>query len=224
VVYRRHVTDLVIGADGLGRCGWGVSTPDYLTYHDREWGRPVRGDDALFERLTLEAFQSGLSWLTILRKREAFRAAFDGFRIERVARYGEADVARLLADPGIVRNRAKIEAAIVNARAALDLPDGLDALLWSFAPDPRPARPRSFAEVPTHTPESTAMAKALKKRGFRFVGPTTAYALMQATGMVDDHLAGCHVRTWWDGGMSERIEKFRGVGPTSAVAGSGAPA
>jgi DNA-3-methyladenine glycosylase I len=188
------VTDLVTGADGLVRCGWGASTPDYAAYHDEEWGRPLHGDDALYERLTLEAFQSGLSWLTILRKRPAFRAAFDNFRLEAVARYDESDVARLLADTGIVRNRAKIEAAIVNARAALDLPEGLATLLWSFAPSTRRARPRSSAEVPAVTPESTAMAKALKKRGFRFVGPTTAYALMQATGMVDDHLDGCHVK------------------------------
>ncbi|GAB3384692.1 DNA-3-methyladenine glycosylase I [Micromonospora halotolerans] len=187
------MTDLVTGADGLPRCAWGASTPDYAVYHDEEWGRPLRGDDALYERLTLEAFQSGLSWLTILRKRPAFRLAFDEFRIEKVAGYGEADVARLLADAGIVRNRAKVEAAIANARAALALPDGLSALLWSYAPPPRAARPRSFAEVPALTPESTAMAKALKKSGFRFVGPTTAYALMQATGMVDDHLANCHV-------------------------------
>ncbi|MEU1685466.1 DNA-3-methyladenine glycosylase I [Micromonospora sp. NPDC005707] len=186
------MTDLVTGADGLPRCAWGASTPDYAVYHDEEWGRPLRGDDALYERLTLEAFQSGLSWLTILRKRPAFRLAFDEFRIDKVAGYGEADVARLLADAGIVRNRAKVEAAIANARAALALPDGLSALLWSYAPPPRAARPRSFAEVPALTPESTAMAKALKKSGFRFVGPTTAYALMQATGMVDDHLAGCH--------------------------------
>lgn len=185
--------DLLLGADGLARCRWGGSTPVYLAYHDREWGQPVRDDDALFERLTLEAFQSGLSWLTILRKREAFRAAFDGFHIESVAKYGEADTARLLADAGIVRNRAKIEAALINARAAADLPDGLNTLLWSFAPPRRDRRPRSFAEVPATTPESTAMAKDLKRRGFRFVGPTTAYALMQATGMVDDHLAGCHV-------------------------------
>ncbi|MEU4715232.1 DNA-3-methyladenine glycosylase I [Micromonospora purpureochromogenes] len=187
------MTDLVTGPDGLTRCAWGSSTPDYAVYHDAEWGRPLRGDDALYERLTLEAFQSGLSWLTILRKRPAFRLAFDEFRIERVAGYGEADVTRLLADAGIVRNRAKIEAAIANARAALELPDGLSALLWSYAPPPRAARPESFAQVPALTPESTAMAKALKKSGFRFVGPTTAYALMQATGMVDDHLAGCHV-------------------------------
>ncbi|MEU5913253.1 DNA-3-methyladenine glycosylase I [Micromonospora sp. NPDC047527] len=187
------MTDLVIGADGLVRCAWGSSTPDYATYHDTEWGRPVRGDDALYERMTLEAFQSGLSWLTILRKRPAFRLAFDEFRIPTVASYDDGDVARLLADAGIVRNRAKIEAAIANARAALELPDGLSALLWSFAPAPRSTRPASFAEVAAITPESTAMAKALKKRGFRFVGPTTAYALMQATGMVDDHIVGCHV-------------------------------
>ncbi|SCG44228.1 DNA-3-methyladenine glycosylase I [Micromonospora inositola] len=187
------MTDLVTGPEGLPRCAWGASTPDYAVYHDREWGRALRGDDALYERLTLEAFQSGLSWLTILRKRPAFRIAFDEFRIDKVAGYGEADIARLLADTGIVRNRAKVEAAIANARAALDLPDGLSALLWSYAPAPRATRPRSFAEVPALTPESTSLAKALKKRGFRFVGPTTAYALMQATGMVDDHLIGCHV-------------------------------
>ncbi|MEJ3743238.1 DNA-3-methyladenine glycosylase I [Actinomycetes bacterium KLBMP 9797] len=186
--------DLVVGVDGLARCRWGGSTPDYAVYHDEEWGRPVRDDDALYERLTLEAFQSGLSWLTILRKREAFRVGFDQFHIETVAKYGEADIARLLADAGIVRNRAKIEAAIANARAALDLPDGLAALLWAYAPPPRRRRPRAFADVPAITPESTAMAKDLRKRGFRFVGPTTAYALMQATGMVDDHLAGCHVQ------------------------------
>jgi DNA-3-methyladenine glycosylase I len=187
------VSDLVVGADGRTRCGWGGSTPEYITYHDQEWGRVLRGDDALYERLTLEAFQSGLSWLTILRKREAFRAAFDGFQIEKVAGYGEQDLARLLADPGIVRNRAKIEAAMANARTAADLPEGLSALLWRYAPTGRRGRPRSLAEVPAVTAESTAMAKDLKRRGFRFVGPTTAYALMQATGMVDDHLAGCHV-------------------------------
>ncbi|GAA4695957.1 DNA-3-methyladenine glycosylase I [Phytohabitans rumicis] len=187
------MSDLVIGADGLPRCAWGGRTPEYIAYHDEEWGKPVRDDDALYEKVSLEAFQSGLSWLTILRKREAFRAGFDRFHIETVAKYGEADIDRLLNDAGIVRNRAKIEAVVSNARAALDLPDGLAALLWSYAPPPRKKRPKSFAEVPALTPESTAMAKDLKKRGFRFVGPTTAYALMQATGMVDDHLAGCHV-------------------------------
>jgi DNA-3-methyladenine glycosylase I len=185
--------DLVVGEDGLARCGWGASTPEYVAYHDSEWGRPVRTDQGLFEKLSLEAFQSGLSWLTILRKREGFRAAFAGFDIEKVAAFGPDDVARLLADPGIVRNRSKIEATIHNARVAADLPAGLADLMWSFAPPPRPARAASFAEVPATTPESVAMAKELKRRGFRFVGPTTAYALMQATGMVDDHLAGCHV-------------------------------
>jgi DNA-3-methyladenine glycosylase I len=190
---------LVIGEDGLARCPWGLSTPDYVAYHDTEWGRPLHGDDALFERVCLEAFQSGLSWLTILRRREGFRSAFAGFRIERVAAFTDADRARLLADPGIIRNRAKIDAAIANAAAALDLADsydgGLDALIWSYAPDPatRPA-PRTGADVPAVTPESTALAKDLKKRGFRFVGPTTAYALMQACGLVNDHLAGCHAR------------------------------
>ena len=183
---------LVAGPDGRLRCAWGVSTPDYVSYHDTEWGQPVRTDDGLYERMTLEAFQSGLSWLTILRKRPAFRTAFGNFKIKKVAGFGDADVARLMADVGIVRNRAKIDAAIANARAALELPDGLAALLWSFAPEPRP-RPKTFADVPPSTPESTAMAKALRKLGFRFVGPTTAYALMQATGMVDDHLADCFV-------------------------------
>jgi DNA-3-methyladenine glycosylase I len=186
---------VVVGADGLARCPWVRSAPqEYVAYHDQEWGRPLRGDDALFERVCLEAFQSGLSWLTILRKRPAFRAAFDGFVIERVARYGDAETARLLADAGIVRNRAKIAAAVRNARAALELPDGLSALVWSFAPrGPRPA-PRSSSAVPAVTAESTALAKELKRQGFVFVGPTTAYALMQACGLVDDHLAECHAR------------------------------
>ena len=159
-----------------------------------QWGRPVRGDRLLYERLTLEAFQSGLAWITILRKREAFRRAFAGFDPAVVASYDERDVERLLEDTGIVRNRAKIEAAIANARAAAEVPEGISALLWSFAPAPREARPAGFAEVPAVTEESKALAKALKKRGFRFVGPTTAYALMQATGMVDDHLASCFVQ------------------------------
>jgi DNA-3-methyladenine glycosylase I len=184
---------LVVGPDGRARCSWGGSTPDYVPYHDNEWGRVLRGDDALFERMCLEAFQSGLSWITILRKRESFRAAFAGFKIDKVAAFSEADATRLMADPGIVRNRMKVDAAMNNARVAADLEGGLSALLWSFAPDPRPGRPRGGAEVPAITPESKAMAKELKKRGFKFVGPTTAYALMQATGMVDDHLAGCWV-------------------------------
>jgi DNA-3-methyladenine glycosylase I len=186
------VTGLLSGADGLARCAWAGSAPEYLAYHDTEWGRPIRDDDGMYERLTLEAFQSGLSWITILRKREAFRRAFAGFRASAVAEFGPADVERLLADAGIVRNRAKIDAAIRNARVALDLDGGLSDLLWSYAPAPR-SRPASPAEVPATTPESVAMAKDLKRRGFAFVGPTTAYALMQASGMVDDHLAGCHV-------------------------------
>ena len=188
--------DLIVGEDGLARCAWGASTPDYVRYHDEEWGRPVHGADALFERLCLEAFQSGLSWLTILRKRERFRAAFAGFHIPAVAAFGDDDVARLMADASIVRNRAKIDAAIANARVVAAMQrdgDSLAELLWSFAPGGRPA-PRTTADVPAVTPESTAMAKELKRRGFRFVGPTTLYALMQATGVVDDHLAGCPVR------------------------------
>jgi DNA-3-methyladenine glycosylase I len=190
------VTAAVPGDDGRLRCPWGLSTPEYVAYHDQEWGRPVRDDVGLFERLTLEAFQSGLSWLTILRKREAFRAAFSGFDPAAVAAYGAADRERLLADAGIVRNRAKVDAAIGNARALLDLDTPFAELLWSFAPPPgsRPP-PATLADVPARTPESTAMAKALKRRGFVFVGPTTAYALMQATGMVDDHLADCWVNT-----------------------------
>ena len=189
--------DLVVGEDGRARCRWGASTPDYARYHDEEWGRPVRGDDALYEKLCLEAFQSGLSWITILRKREAFRAAFAGFEIAAVARFGERDVERLMSDAGIVRNRAKIEAAIANARATVQLHDAgetLDALLWSYAPEvPAPA-PRTLRDMPATTAESKALARELKRRGFRFVGPTTAYALMQATGIVNDHLLGCHVR------------------------------
>jgi len=184
----------IIGADGLARCPWAGETPDYIAYHDEEWGRPLNGDDALFERLCLEAFQSGLSWLTILRKRPAFRAAFADFSIEKVAAFDEQDVQRLLADTGIVRNRLKINAAIANARTAAALGGGLSELIWSFAPaEPRPA-PRHGGDIPAITPESTAMAKALKRAGFVFVGPTTCYALMQACGLVDDHLADCHAR------------------------------
>ena len=183
--------------DGLVRCDWAVGRPGgadfelYRDYHDKEWGQPLHGRVPLFERMSLEAFQSGLSWLIILRKRENFRRAFAAFDIEKVARYTDADVARLMADQGIVRNRAKIEATIANARAAADV-DDLSELLWSFAPTPR-SRPATIADIPATTPESTAMARELKRRGFRFVGPTTAYALMQATGMVDDHLRTCWV-------------------------------
>jgi DNA-3-methyladenine glycosylase I len=179
---------------GVRRCPWASIAPDYVAYHDEEWGRPVHDDRGLFERLTLEAFQSGLSWLTILRKRPAFRRAFADFDIATVASFDADDEARLLADPGIVRNRAKVRAAIHNARAAAELDDGLATFLWSFAPDRARPVPRTPADIPSHTPESEAMAKALKRRGFRFVGPTTCYALMQATGMVNDHLADCVVR------------------------------
>ena len=183
------------GPDGLARCPWADSTDDYREYHDAEWGRPIHGDVALFERITLEAFQSGLSWLTILRKRESFRAAFAGFDPAMVASYEEPDVMRLMADASIVRNRRKIEATIQNARALLDLQasgGSLDDLVWSFAPAAR-ARPAAMADVPAATPESLALSKGLKEQGFVFVGSTTMYAAMQACGLVDDHLAGCHV-------------------------------
>jgi DNA-3-methyladenine glycosylase I len=185
---------LVTGEDGRARCSWGASTPDYERYHDEEWGRPVHDDRGLYERMVLEGFQSGLSWLTILRKRQNFRAAFSNFEIEAVARYGERDVNRLLGDIGIVRHRGKIEAAIANARAASALDTPLAELVWSFAPSRRRRAPRTLDDLPPFTEESTALAKELKKRGFRFVGPTTAYALMQACGLVNDHLAGCWVR------------------------------
>jgi DNA-3-methyladenine glycosylase I len=177
--------------DGRRRCDWATSAPEYLGYHDDEWGWPLHGDGALFERLSLEAFQSGLSWLIILRKRPAFRAAFAGFDVPAVAAFDDADVARLLADPGIVRNRAKIEATISNARHVVEaVPEGLDALLWSYVPA-RHRRPRRLADVASTSPESIAMARELRKRGLKFVGPTTAYALMQAAGIVDDHIATC---------------------------------
>ncbi len=186
------------GPDGKLRCSWGLSAPEYISYHDTEWGRPVHGENELYERLTLEAFQSGLSWLTILRKRENFRRAFDRFDIEKVAAYGAKDTKRLMENAGIVRNRKKIEAAITNATAARELHAGgesLDGLLWSFAPDPdsRPV-PKQLSDLEPTTPESKALAKELKRRGFVFVGPTTAYATMEAIGMVNDHLAGCAFR------------------------------
>jgi DNA-3-methyladenine glycosylase I len=181
------------GPDGQLRCPWALAVPEYLAYHDDEWGCPVHDDQGIFERLCLEAFQSGLSWLTILRKRDNFRAAFRGFGIEAVAAFGPGDVARLLADRGIVRNRAKIEAAITNARAALELPDGLAAAVWEYA-DPDAPVPLSPADVPATTPGSKALSAELKRRGFRFVGPTTAYATFQACGLVDDHLRDCFRR------------------------------
>jgi DNA-3-methyladenine glycosylase I len=185
------VHDVTIGADGLARCPWAGSDPLYLRYHDEEWGKALRGEDALFERICLEAFQSGLAWITILRKRESFRAAFAGFKIAKVAEFGDEDKARLLLDEGIVRNRAKINAAVTNAKAAQALEGGLTDLIWSHAPA-KQSRPRTNAEIPATTPESVALAKALKKAGFAFVGPTTSYALMQACGLVNDHLVACH--------------------------------
>lgn len=178
------------------RCPWATSAPEYVAYHDEEWGVPLHGEAALFERLALEGFQSGLSWITILRKRPAFRKGFAKFSPRKVAAFGPDDVERLMADTGIVRNRAKIDATIRNAQAIIELDVGLDKLLWSFAPDNH-ARPATIDDVPAVTPESKAMAKELKKRGFAFVGPTTCYALMQATGMVDDHIAAC-----WRAGLS----------------------
>lgn len=194
----------VTGPDGRGRCPWGLSAPEYVDYHDQEWGQPLRGERELFERLTLEAFQSGLSWLVILRKRAGFRSAFAGFDLSAVAGFGEPDVRRLLEDPSIVRNRAKINATIRNAQATLRLDRPLDELLWSFAPSAPGQRPATMAEVPAITPESTAMARELKRRGFAFVGPTTCYAMMQAVGMVDDHLAGCWRATPAVGTLSAR--------------------
>ena len=176
--------------DARPRCSWAGSAPEYVAYHDDEWGRPLHGATAMFERLSLEGFQSGLSWLVILRKRPAFRAAFAGFDPAVVAAFGPDDVERLLGDGGIVRNRSKIEATVQNAHRVLELDRPLDELLWSFRPDGH-VRPPTPADVPATSPESAAMAKELRRRGFRFVGPTTCYALMQAAGIVDDHVAGC---------------------------------
>ena len=194
--------DAVRGSDGRRRCGWCLSAPDYVAYHDQEWGRPVVDDARLYEKLCLEGFQSGLSWLTILRKREGFRQAFAGFEPERVAGFGARDVERLVSDAAIVRHRGKIEAAIANARATLAVQErfgSLGALVWSFEP-PRHRRPAPtrLGELPAVTPESTALARALRVHGFRFVGPTTAYAAMQSLGIVNDHLRGCHARTACD--------------------------
>jgi DNA-3-methyladenine glycosylase I len=184
----------VQGPDGKLRCPWGLSAPEYLAYHDEEWGRPVRGDTAIFERLCLEGFQSGLSWLTILRKRDNFRAAFAGFDAAKIAAFDEQDVARLMADQGIVRNRAKINAVITNARAMLALPGGLTALVWKYAGEPG-AAPRTLADVPGATPASKALSAELRRNGFTFTGPVTAYATMQACGIVNDHLADCFCRS-----------------------------
>lgn len=185
--------EVVVGEDGVARCWWGVEPEIYRGYHDNEWGRPTTEDPLLFEKLCLEGFQAGLSWLTILRKRENFRNAFDGFEPERVAAYDDSDVKRLLADAGIVRHEGKIRSTINNASRALDLADehgSLRSYFWSWAPDPGPAP----IEIPAVTETSTALSKDLKKRGWTFVGPTTVYAFMQAMGLVNDHLEGCHVR------------------------------
>ncbi|GAA4914925.1 DNA-3-methyladenine glycosylase I [Streptomonospora salina] len=181
------------GPDGRRRCHWALGDEALLHYHDTEWGLEITGDGAMFERICLEGFQAGLSWLTVLRKRPALREAFAGFAPEAVADFGAADVERLLGDARLIRSRAKIEAVIRNARAALELPGGLAALVRGYAPERHPA-PERVTDVPASTPESAALAKALKRHGFSFVGPTTAYAAMQATGVVDDHLTGCFRR------------------------------
>jgi DNA-3-methyladenine glycosylase I len=188
---------LIVGVDGVSRCAWAGVDAEYQRYHDEEWGTPLRGDRALFEKLSLEGFQAGLSWITILRRRDRFREAFHDFDVSRVAAMTSADVDALMTDTGIIRNRAKIESTIANAALTLDLqraeddPAALDRLLWSFAPPARAEPLRSLSDVPAVTPESTAMSKALRALGYRFVGPTTLYALMQSAGMVDDHVAGC---------------------------------
>lgn len=184
-----------VDESGVARCAWSGDDAEYRRYHDEEWGRELRGDRPLFEKLCLEGFQAGLSWITILRRRPTFRAAFDGFDFLKIADYDDADVVRLLADPGIIRNRAKVEATISNARLTRDLtaadPGALDRVVWSFAPGGTRPRPASLAEVPAVTSEATALSTALKKLGYRFVGPTTMYALMQSAGLVDDHVVGC---------------------------------
>jgi DNA-3-methyladenine glycosylase I len=185
----------VTAGDGVARCPWAVSHPLNLAYHDQEWGVPVHGERELFERISLEAFQSGLSWLTILAKRAAFRSAFADFDPDAVATFGDPDMARLMNDAGIVRNRAKIEATLANARATVALREhgGLDRLVWSHRPPPSPA-PRTLGEMQSTSPASKALARDLKSRGVAFVGPTTAHAMMEAVGMIDGHLAGCHRR------------------------------
>jgi DNA-3-methyladenine glycosylase I len=189
------VSSVTTGEDGVTRCAWSGNDPEYRRYHDEEWGVALRGDRALFEKLSLEGFQAGLSWISILRRRPTFRAAFHDFDIERVAAMTERDADRLMQDTGIIRNRAKIEATISNAAIVRDLvserPGALDELIWSFAPAAGRARPQNFGEVPAITPESTALSKTLRGIGLRFVGPTTMYALMQSAGLVDDHVVGC---------------------------------
>lgn len=190
------MTGVRLGADGVARCAWVGEDADYIAYHDTEWGRPLHGDRPLYEKIALEGFQAGLSWITILRRRPTFRTAFAGFDPAIVAEFGPDDVERLMQDTGIIRNRAKIEATISNAQALLELtadgPGALDELVWSFAPTASRPRPQNFGDLPAETPESKALSKALRAQGFRFVGPTTMYALMQSAGLVDDHIAGCH--------------------------------
>jgi DNA-3-methyladenine glycosylase I len=189
------VSSLIVGDDGRARCAWAGNDAEYQRYHDEEWGTPLHGDRPLFEKLSLEGFQAGLSWITILRRRPTFRVAFRDFDIDAVAAFDDRDVERLMADPGIIRNRLKVDATISNACVTQQLisghPGALDELIWSFAPPPRDHALASFAELPAVTPESTALSKALKKLGYRFVGPTTIYAMMQSGGLVDDHVAGC---------------------------------
>jgi DNA-3-methyladenine glycosylase I len=189
-------SDLVIGEDGIARCRWGASTPEYQAYHDNEWGLPVGDDNRVFEKLCLEGFQAGLSWLTILRKREGFRRAFASFDPRVVFRFDDADIARLLADPGIIRHRGKIVATIANAQSTMQLREqgiSLAALVWGHEPAARPA-PKTLSDLPASTPESKALSAQLRRHGFRFVGQTTAYAAMQSLGLVNDHLEGCHSR------------------------------
>lgn len=187
---------LVLGDDGVSRCGWVGSDAEYMRYHDEEWGRPLHDEERLFEKVCLEGFQAGLSWITILRRRPVFREVFHGFNVDRVAEMTEADVDRLVADARIIRHRGKIEATIRNARVTRDLGlrgESLADLIWSFAPTAaRSGPPRTFADIPAITSESTALSAELRRRGYSFVGPTTMYALMQSAGLVDDHLAGCH--------------------------------
>ena len=183
---------VVVGDDGLARCAWAANDAEYLRYHDDEWGRPLHDDRALFEKLCLEGFQAGLSWITILRRRPAFRAAFANFDVPTVAAFTDEDVERLLADPSIIRHRGKITATITNAQATLALGESLAELIWSFAPTPRSTPLATLAEVPAITAESTALSAALRARGYKFVGPTTMYALMQSSGLVNDHVLGCH--------------------------------
>lgn len=186
------MTSLITAEDGRARCAWAGDDAEYRRYHDEEWGTPLRGDRALFEKMSLEGFQAGLSWITILRKRPRFREVFAGFDPVRVAAFDDDDVERLLTDAGIIRNRAKILATIGNARLVTQMASGeLDDLMWSFAPTASVVRPRMLSDVPAVTPESTALSRELRRRGFRFVGPVTMYALMQSTGMVDDHIEGC---------------------------------